>query len=335
MIGLEAIMKQCKLAGVFAVILLVWAAKPAGAQSSVPRTLGEIEVLSGPQECEDQQCYELQVTCPSVAAPARARLIVGAGEGEIERGTVLLTSVGPGTGVYGATPPSSLIHEDLRTSGFRTVRLQWIDSWGVGTPGEEEGTMRLACRPATVARWVYDNLHIEDSDTGFCASGHSGGAGQISFMLSHYGLDRILDAVVPTGGPPYARTDLSCMLGLHPGTTLVDRSLGYPPDGSGPCYNRDASYSERFRLASVASGEGDYIHPTTMVWFVFEGIDNGYAVAIGRTYLDLLVKQGSPLVEETTIPGVLHAGPNGLYNSQEGVARIRDILVNECRVRNP
>ena len=328
-------MKLCVFACVLVVALVGVAAEPVGAQTTVPRSLGEVDVLSGPLECDGQQCYEIQVTCPEVAAPARARLVVGDGEGEAERGTVLLTTGGLGTGLYGARRPSSLIHEGLRTSGFATVRLQWIDSWGVGTLGEEEGTMRVACRPATVARWVYDNLHNESPDAGFCASGHSGGAGQISYMLSHYGFDGILDAAVPTGGPPFGRTDLSCMLGLHGPATLADRSLGYPPDGSGPCYNRDASYSARFRLSSVASGEGDYMHPRTMVWFVFEGIDDRYAVAKGRTYYDLLVKEGSPLVEETTIPDVAHGGPNGLYNSQEGVAAIRDILINECRPRIP
>lgn len=70
-----------------------------------------------------------------------------------------------------------------------------------------------------------------------------------------------------------------------------------------------------------------------MVWFVFEGIDDTHAVAMGMTYYDLLVKMGSPLVRKTVIPDVNHAGPNGLYNSRNGIDNVRDILLNECRSR--
>ena len=52
-----------------------------------------------------------------------------------------------------------------------------------------------------MARWVYDNLHGGSSGAASCATGNSGGAMQVSFLLSHYGLEEILSAVVPTGGP--------------------------------------------------------------------------------------------------------------------------------------
>jgi hypothetical protein len=70
-----------------------------------------------------------------------------------------------------------------------------------------------------------------------------------------------------------------------------------------------------------------------MVWFVFEGIDDTHAVAMGTSYYDLLVKMGSPLVRKTVVPDVNHAGPNGLYNSPKGIENIRDILLSECRPR--
>ena len=92
---------------------------------------------------------------------------------------------------------------------------------------------------------------------------------------------------------------------------------------------------EKFRRASVASGDGDYVYPTTMVWFVFEGIDDTHAVAMRTTYFDLLMKVGTPLVRKTTIPDVSHAGPKGLYASSSGTLAVRDILLNECRPRTP
>jgi hypothetical protein len=156
--------------------------------------------------------------------------------------------------------------------------------------------------------------------------------------------------VVPTGGPPMGRIDRACSRddpGYIRGESmrkLIDAGFGFVPPGDlrtlnpndvpaiGPCSRGDISFHEKFRQASVASGEGDYVYPRTMVWFVFEGIDDG-PVALGTTYYDLLVKSGSPLVGKTVVPGVNHAGPNGLYSDRDGVEKIREILLTECRSR--
>ena len=321
-------------------------------QTSAPRQLGKVDVLSGPVECDGGNCYDIRVTCPQVAAPARAKLKVGAPSSSSPRGTILLTSGGLGTGWY----DSPRILTDVAAAGFRTVQLQWIDSWLLGSAGQEEGHVRLGCRPATVARWAYDHLYEQGSSGAFCATGHSGGAAQVSYLLSHYGLKEILAAVVPTGGPPMARMDRSCTRNdpanaslAFPdwATRIIDAGFGFLPPGDpqsfnpfeapavGPCARGDASFREKFRRASVDSGDGDYVYPRTMVWFVFEGIDDTRAVAMGTTYFDLLMKAGSPLVRKTTVPDVSHAGPKGLYGSSTGTLAVRDILLNECRARTP
>jgi hypothetical protein len=305
--------------------------------------------------CADSRCYEIRVTCPQVAAPARARLKV-AGAGTSSRGTILFTSGGLGTEWYEGTGESSRILKDVATAGFRTVQLQWVDSWLFGSPGKEEGHARLACRPATVARWVRDQLHEPAESRAFCATGHSGGAAQVAYMLSHYGLDSILSAVVPTGGPPLGKIDRGCARDdpknarvAFPdwATRIIDVGFGFLPPGGlqgfdpftapgvGPCARGEASFTEKFRQASVASGEGDYVHPGTMVWFVFEGVDDTHAAAMGAAYHALLVQRGSPHVRKTTIPDVTHAGPKGLYGSRIGADKVRDILINECRPRTP
>jgi hypothetical protein len=317
--------------------------------------LGEVEVLSGPLACAGSSCYELRVACPKVAAPARARLKV-AGAGASPRGTILFASGGLGTEWFEGTGESSRILKDVAAAGFRTVQLQWIDSWLFGSPGKEEGHARLACRPATVARWVRDQLHKPADSGAFCATGHSGGAAQVAYMLSHYGLDSILSAVVPTGGPPMARIDRGCAADdpsnaqiAFPdwAARIIDVGFGFLPPGGlqafdpftaprvGPCAGGEASFREKFRQASVASGDGDYVHPATMVWFVFEGVDDTHAAAMGATYHDLLVERGSPHVRKTTIPDVTHAGPKGLHGSRHGADQIRDILIGECRPRKP
>ena len=341
------------------VVLLVIGASVSGhayQQGQVPRPLGKVDVLSGPAPCTGGYCYEIRVTCPELTDSARARLKVAA-VGDAPKGTILFTTGAFGTQLYESTPETSRILSDLATAGFRTVQLQWIDSWLLGSPGKQEGHVRLGCRPATVARWVYDTLHPGAASTAFCATGHSGGAAQVAYMLSHYGLEDILASVVPTGGPPMARMDRSCARddGKNANMTfpdwasqIIDAGFGFLPPGgpqsivpnalppaSGPCARDEPAFREKLRQASVASGDGDYQYPRTMVWFVFEGIDDTHAVAMGTTYHDLLLERKSPLVQKTTIPDVSHSGPRGLYNSRSGADKVRDILLEACRPRTP
>ena len=105
------------------------------------------------------------------------------------------------------------------------------------------------------------------------------------------------------------------------------RANDVPP--TGPCSRGDESFREKLRQASVASGEGDYVYPRTMVWFVVEGIESDAAV-LGRAYYDLLVASGSPLLGRTVVPGVDHSG---LIRTRTGTETMRDVLLRECRPR--
>jgi len=347
---------RAELAAVVLFIIGVSAAGDASQQGQLRRPLGKVEVLSGPVQCTGATCYEIRVTCPEVSAPARARLKV-VDVGKSPKGTILFTTGAFGTQSYDSLPETARILSDVSTAGFRTVQLQWIDSWLLGSPGKEEGHARLGCRPATVARWVYDTLHQRGASTAFCATGHSGGAAQVAYMLSHYGLEDILSAVVPSGGPPMARMDQSCARddGKNSSMTfpdwasrVIDAGFGFfPPGGpqglapnelapaSGPCARDEPAFREKLRQASVASGDGDYVYPRTQVWFVFEGIDDSHAVAMGTAYHDLLMERKSPLVQKTVVPDVSHSGPKGLYNSRVGADKVRDILLEACRPRTP
>ncbi len=332
-------------------LILIGLVNPGQAfpQTAKARPLGKTEVLSGPVRCDGGDCYDIRVICPEVAAPARARLKVGGAGSNSPRGTILFTTGPEGTALYESRGESRRTVAGLAAAGFRTVQLQWIDGWLFGSPGKEEGHVRLGCRPATVARWVHDHLYEPTASSAFCATGHSGGAAQVSYMLSHYGLKEILAAVVPTGGPPMGRIDRGCSpddpayIESELMRKLIDAGFGFVPAGDprtinpndvpgiGPCSRGDISFREKFRQASVASGEGDYVYPRTMVWFVFEGIDNdAHAAALGATYYELLVKSGSPLVGKTVVPGVDHGR---LIRSRDGAEKIRDVLLNECRSR--
>jgi len=322
--------------------LLALLALPAAAQSRepnpgppVPWATGDVEVVSGSLPCEGQGC-EILVVCANVRAPARAIVKVTTPTGSPARGTILLMTGGAGKQLYEQASPR--IVDELRSAGFHTAQLQWVDGWLEASPGEEAGHARLGCRPATVARWVHDRIHPQLPELAYCAAGNSGGSMQISYMLSHYGLEGLLDTVVPSGGPPTGRLDLSC-LGDDPehkemrfseenNAGLIDRGFGYPPDGSGPCSRSDSSFRDRFLQASVASGQGDYVYPHTLVWFLF-GEKDQPNIERGRTYYDLLVESGSPLVRMDILPGV----PHGVHLSPPGADKIVDILTQECRPR--
>ena len=203
-------------------------------------------------------------------------------------------------------------------------------------------------------RWIHETMATKSGDKPFCATGHSGGAAQLSYMLTHYGLEDIFDGAVPTGGPPMGRMDLSCdrdnpaNAGLaYPvwATNIIDAGFGYLPEGeindfasfvdegSGPCARGDEQFFADLRDASIASNQGDYFYPDTMIYFVFEGIDDTKAVAQGELFVEALKSSGSPMLKTSTVPGVSHYGPNGLLNTETGIEQVRNSLREACRIR--
>ena len=101
--------------------------------------------------------------------------------------------------MYREAPPEvGGMIDALVDDGFLVVEIAWEEPriWG----GPRART--LACRYATVARWVYEHLHQGGEGTLFAMQGTSGGASQIAFALAHYGLDEIVDLASLGGGPP-------------------------------------------------------------------------------------------------------------------------------------
>ena len=105
--------------------------------------------------------------------------------------------------------------DTLNREGLWAVEVGWEP------PGIWQGTgesRTWACRYATVARWVYDNLHRGGERTLFLAHGNSGGSSQIAYALTHYGLDEVIDAALLSGGPPDAPvcSPQGCLPGTRP-----------------------------------------------------------------------------------------------------------------------
>jgi hypothetical protein len=105
--------------------------------------------------------------------------------------------------------------QGVLNAGFTTAQVSFgspfndtntANGWLQG-PG---GTRRLACRYATVARWVYDNIHNANASAPYCATGNSGGSAAIGYAVTEYGLDAIFSMIEPTSGPVMTRLDEGC-----------------------------------------------------------------------------------------------------------------------------
>ena len=272
------------------------------------------------------------VSCPGVGEDARGFLATAKAIGR-PRGVVMLFSGGGGTSYWSRGGVGTSFVHTLRRDGFTVVQVRWVRGWLTAPTGEQTGPARLACRTATVVKSVHERivkpLRLSRSRVGrcgFCISGNSGGASQVSYVLSHYGLDTILDAVVPTGGPPHAALAKGCIgeagYAYRPeSASTIDRSYGFAR-GDGPCARRDASFASRWRQDAVDTGGTDYVHPRTRVVFVFGTEDRSGAVELARDYADRLRAAGSPRVHVRNVAGMPHA----IARSAAGLAVLRQIL---------
>ena len=312
-----------------------------GAESSSSlRHLGDISILSD-VSCSENRCISFRVESDQLNEDATGRLVITEPDIAV-RGTIVIFTGGPGTTIWGEpipqfpnlnTTPILNILDDWLSVGFRTVRVAWDESWWNGTR-QDDGFSALATRPASITDWLATNV-VTDSGP-ICIGGGSGGAAQVSYMLTRYGLEDRVSLAVPWSGFWMGRIDTGCLdedslnSELHfddQGRRAMDFSFGFPQGEDGPCFRRDASFESKFREASI-SAIGDYHYPNTLVWHVIGGNDD-VGLAHGLTYYAEMLKAGSPHVRLDVLPGV----PHGLTSTESGRQKIRDIFLQECRAR--
>ena len=152
----------------------------------------------------------------------------------------------------------------------------------------------------------------------------------MSYALSHYGLESIIDVAIPTGGPPHATLDKSCM--NRPGeeaywlplTTrnFIDKGFGFF-DENGPAARRDSSFVSRWITESVATGGSDYNHPHTRVHFLLGQTDKRMQV-IALDYFNRLKSAGTPFVSWEIVRNTGH----GVSGSAEGRSALQTAILN-------
>ena len=258
----------------FASTVLADQPKQAEPSSGLPLELGTIEFNAEPEDCDGGKCYSFTTTSKAGTSSKPGTVMVREPDGVI-RGTAVFFSGGLGTAFGGSRKMTS----DAREAGYRTVHVKWESGWSVGTPGALEGFRKLAVHPATLTDFIKKQFGVPDKP--YVLWGSSGGAGQIAYMLSFYGMDEIVDAAIISGGFWMGRVDIGCLdedpLNEHlqysaAARRAIDQSFGFGRDKPGPCAQRDEKLRTRLRQSSVAFG-GDYHHPNTKVYLLYGGND--------------------------------------------------------------
>lgn len=323
-----------------------------------PRPLGNVTLLSGPDDCNGEDCYLISVDCPQLQNSIQATIKAGGPTISTYNGTIVFASGWTGTyfwenGVLNDMLINNLeidspediyaiysnrnILDNLQAGGFQTIQVRWESNWFFAKPGYPEGMANLACRPATVIKWIHDSLPLQYQQEPFCATGHSNGASQLGYALTQYGLSSVLNEVVMESGPNWSRIDQSC---LHTDSILqdlfadpdersvIDWGFGYQNNGNGPCAQQDISYQSNFEEASLSLGSWSYNYPNTLVSFIFGGNDNGTTASHGKHYYNQLLSSGSPQLAFQIVPGA----PHFVTETPAGATAMQNALLDGCNI---
>lgn len=306
------------------------------AQAGGALPLGAVVAGPGGGDCaQGDDCQELSVHCPNVSHDARALVTIG--KVAAPHGVVVLFSGGDGAGEFGGgRPAAAQFLDDVHAQGLETVAIRWPTGWLQASAGEEVGPALLACRPASVVSWAHDSifapLHLPESPgrCGFCVAGSSGGASQVSYSLSFYGLADAVDEAVIMSGPPHAALAKGCLAdpadlryAFAPAhAAIIDESYGFKA-ADGPCQRHDPAFTARWNKDSVDLGGSDYRYPKTRVVFLIGGSDQSEAPVLGEDYAARLHAAGSPMVDSEKVPGAGH----DLDLEESGLASLQHVLL--------
>jgi hypothetical protein len=285
-------------------------------------------------------CFAIDISCPEIADFAAYAKVTS--PPNLPLGTVMFSTGGNGSGLYQDYTYGTTALENVLQAGYTVVQTSFggpfnpsePDGWEKG-PG---GIRRAACRYATLARWVYDNINLGGASEPLCATGESAGGQQIGESLAHYGLDSILAMVEPTSGPPFSRLDYACIcdagqkstpcgegvqsqcLSLSNAKKFVDTAYS-SPICSNALTTRSTANQAQFLSDSVQSPDATLTYPHTYVNFIYGGRDDSSAVTLGQDWQ-------SVIRTKSAFACVANA-PHDIADVLDGAQQIaRDIVAN-------
>lgn len=350
-----------------------------GTTVATAQVLGQVgNIRTGPEHCGDAAmnlarpytCVELVVRCddpltPVLEAedrPVQLRVTTPP-PGMDVLGTVILGLGGSGRGFYenagGDThpePPGTDMIDRLNAEGYRVIQRAWRDRPNLEPGGWINGSTSLvtsACRYATLLDWIHQETRLHDAGhEAFCVAGQSGGASEIGYALSTYGMDDRIDLAILSGGPPHGRFDGGCdpssiawenacnanleMLGVcpqqgpddhncffQPGTIERNIDSGFdlnPPPDDTPCALVE---SPVLQANGVLTTGADVDYPQTNTVFLIGEDDCGTAPAMGSPYILNVLGQSTGPARREILPDVGHSVPS----FPAGAARVGDTIL--------
>ena len=319
-------------------------------------------------------CYQLKVSCDAVA-DYNVYLKVNTPTTPV--GTVIFGTENGGTTLYDNDPSfiaggfngGETIVQGVLTSNYTTVQVSFggpfdssasTNGWLQG-PG---GVRRLACRYATVADWIYKNIHNSSTTAPMCATGHREGSGALGYAVSEYGLASEFSLIEHTSGPAMTRLHWGCnvcgsqFVGSDPCTLAQGVNMCYALSSGGSDIDAgviDAAYQaqgqttptictdgingiktnfSRFLSDSIEDDSGvspafPIPNPPTNVNVVFGTLDNGTALLHGYAWWGGV---GPTPPKPTCVPTAHQAIPSDNTPVTGGAAQILSDIQTLCTV---
>ena len=300
-------------------------------KSLAPRPLGifTLGTVGAPASgCPSRfTCYNFTTSCPNIVQTHN-----GDGHIAIMRPAGAATQLDiffPGAGGRFWDRNPMLVdpfYQQLIAAGHIVVDVQWSNGiWYSAAAGELAGPEALACRPATVMRWVHDNWL--PAAVRYAVIGSSAGSSAVSYSLTTYGMDSLVQLLVPISGPPHARLTYNCLnpspddaLGTN-GEHVIDVSWGYVNDTYGPCYFHDPNFTSEWDANSVETGGINYFWPSTQVHFIVGGQDT-QGIRDNATALFHFLTANSTAATYEVVPNMGHP----IAQSQDGLNALLTVL---------
>ena len=287
-----------------------------------------VELVST-ENCGDGHiCYNLSVSCNKLNS---RNVTVKAYHNENSQGSVLFTSGGDGSGLYGANEAARSIIGGMKNAGYETFEVIWRgpnDNYGWADGNAGAGFNSLMCGYAEVAKFINNKLSANKNT--ICATGNSGGSMQISYGLTIYHLDRLLDFAVLSGGPPAGDLKNICFgNAADSGNTgparLIDFAHGWAGNGD-YCVlaNQTSEVVHRLENNSLVpkiKGLRDYNYDTVVSFIQgASDLDNIYR---GKIYYDAIESEKSW--------DVLSQVGHQVHQSPVGAEKILGELIENCK----
>ena len=273
-------------------------------------------------------CNQFTVACPNVLHTIPGAIAIQRPTARPAGMVVFFSGSGGDKWWQGRSTLVPPFFQSLLNKGLILVQLRWGSSGWIGTTlTGGTGQELLACRPATAIKWIHDTFYSplgltpETGKCGFCLTGNSGRGAAIAYVLASYGLDGMVNAMIPTSGPPLAALAKGCL--QYPGygydsggEALVDASYGYNDAASpGPCRLADHAYYNTWVANSVETGGSDYYYPNTRVEIIVGGQDNAIIRNHASDYFNVLVHNQQPMLTWLLVAKMAHP----IIQSQDGL----------------